>query len=314
LERRTAIVELDAAELEASLRSVLPSARLTSSELAMSGRANSIYLVQTNRGRFVLRLHIRDERAGAKERAIARTYGGQVPVAAVLGHGETSSGHAFTLLSHVPGDTLEQVLLSANRPRIEHAARSLGRTVAQLSNIRFEQSGDLTTTESGTLVVEPWPFSDFFQWALFESPAGPRLGSLRDRLRSFLETTASRYPDPWHQHLVHADFNPTNLLIAETGDLTAVLDWEFAHAGSIWFDLGNLLRHRPSQPLPDYFIPPLLEGLTDAGVTLPSHWRALSLITDLSSACEFLSSPHDRPEAHAQAKNQIRETLAQLEA
>jgi aminoglycoside phosphotransferase (APT) family kinase protein len=225
----------------------------------------------------------------------------------------TSAGHAFTLLSHMPGDTLERVLASANRTRIERAARSLGRTLAQLSSIRFDQSGDLTATEDGTLVVEPWPFSDFFQWALFESPAGPRLGPLRDRLWSFLLTTPSRYPDLWHQHLVHADFNPTNLLIAETGDLSAVLDWEFSHVGCIWSDLGNLLRHRPSNPLPDYFTPLLLEGLNDAGITLPSHWRALSLITDLTSACEFLSSPNDRPETHAQALRQIQDTLASLD-
>ena len=43
--------------------------------------------------------------------------------------------------------------------------------------------------------------------------------------------------------LVHSDLNPKNLLFdPETLALTGVLDWEFAHAGHPFSDLGNLLR------------------------------------------------------------------------
>ena len=43
--------------------------------------------------------------------------------------------------------------------------------------------------------------------------------------------------------LVHSDLNPKNLLVDPgTLEVTAVLDWEFAHAGSPLTDLGNLLR------------------------------------------------------------------------
>jgi len=50
--------------------------------------------------------------------------------------------------------------------------------------------------------------------------------------------------------LVHGDLNAKNLLLASTADdrvvVTGVLDWEFAHAGSPWADLGNLLREQRS--------------------------------------------------------------------
>ena len=43
--------------------------------------------------------------------------------------------------------------------------------------------------------------------------------------------------------LVHSDINPKNLLLdPDTLALTGVLDWEFAHAGHPFTDLGNLLR------------------------------------------------------------------------
>lgn len=43
--------------------------------------------------------------------------------------------------------------------------------------------------------------------------------------------------------LCHSDFNPKNLLIdPETGEVTGLLDWEYAHAGMPYADLANLLR------------------------------------------------------------------------
>ncbi|MFC7359525.1 phosphotransferase family protein [Nocardioides astragali] len=43
--------------------------------------------------------------------------------------------------------------------------------------------------------------------------------------------------------LVHSDLNPKNVLVdPHTLELTAVLDWEFAHAGHPWTDVGNLVR------------------------------------------------------------------------
>jgi aminoglycoside phosphotransferase (APT) family kinase protein len=43
--------------------------------------------------------------------------------------------------------------------------------------------------------------------------------------------------------LVHSDFNPKNLLVDPTSArITGLIDWEFAHAGSPYTDLGNLFR------------------------------------------------------------------------
>ncbi len=43
--------------------------------------------------------------------------------------------------------------------------------------------------------------------------------------------------------LVHADLNSKNVLVDPVSlEVTGVLDWEFAHAGSPYSDLGNLLR------------------------------------------------------------------------
>ena len=42
---------------------------------------------------------------------------------------------------------------------------------------------------------------------------------------------------------MHSDFNPKNLLVdPESLAVTGLVDWEFAHAGVPYADLGNLLR------------------------------------------------------------------------
>ena len=49
--------------------------------------------------------------------------------------------------------------------------------------------------------------------------------------------------------LVHSDFNPKNLLFDEdTLEVTGLLDWEFAHAGHPFTDLGNLVRFDRKPP------------------------------------------------------------------
>jgi Ser/Thr protein kinase RdoA (MazF antagonist) len=52
--------------------------------------------------------------------------------------------------------------------------------------------------------------------------------------------------------LVHSDFNPKNLLVdPATLRVTGLLDWEYAHAGHPFTDLGNLLRFERDAVLAD---------------------------------------------------------------
>jgi aminoglycoside phosphotransferase (APT) family kinase protein len=316
LERRTQLVELSASQLHAALARVLGSTEVLSYEQLASGRANTLYAVTTRHGKLVLRLHVRSPDSCAKERALHALVTSSVAVPPLLGVCEELEvlGYPFSVAAFVDGQTLEQLLLGGNALRLETAARSLGHTLARFTQFRFETFGDLSAEPAGRgLRVSPWSFSDFYRLILFESPAGARLGELRDRVWQLVQTSGERFPDGWPPHLAHGDFNPTNLLVGDSGEVAAVLDWEFSHAGKLWGDLGNLLRERPDLPLPRYFVPALAEGLGDLGVKLPLTWRKLCLLEDLSSACEFLSSSEEKPLTHARALSQIQRTLALLE-
>jgi hypothetical protein len=50
IERRTEVVQLTAEQISAAISDVLPRTRVTAFRLATQGRANTNYVVETNRG------------------------------------------------------------------------------------------------------------------------------------------------------------------------------------------------------------------------------------------------------------------------
>jgi aminoglycoside phosphotransferase (APT) family kinase protein len=62
-------------------------------------------------------------------------------------------------------------------------------------------------------------------------------------LRAVVAAAQDVLDDRTRSCLVHSDLNPKNLLVdPDSLQVTGLLDWEFAHAGSPYADLGNLLR------------------------------------------------------------------------
>jgi aminoglycoside phosphotransferase (APT) family kinase protein len=316
-ERRSPILHLSHAQVSAAMHSIVPSVRVVSFRLASGGRANTNYIVETAHASYVLRFYVRDPELCAKEAALHALVENVVPIARILGTSQARDEFAapFAVLEFVSGDTLEDIAKNNEDHRLLQAARALGHVLAALTHIRFQQSGDLRVCAAeDALRVQPWPFRNFYAWCLFETPAARRLGALRDVLWQFIDSNAARFEDTLPIHLVHGDFNPSNLLVTPSGAVAAVLDWEFAHAGKLWHDIGNLLRVRPELALPSAFEDNLYAGAREAGLELPENARDIALFNDLSSACEFLSSQEDKPETHARALRQIEQTLKRLSA
>lgn len=306
------MIQLDGQRLAAVLQAFLPRATLRDHRLLTGGYSNTNYALTTDAGDFVLRIHARSPDLARKEQAVYRLLSGVVPMAELMGTQAPNAAlpYACSLLRFVPGRSLEQLLVRADRDELDRAGQTVGRALALMSGHRFLRAGDLVADNDDELRVEPWPALDFNRWCLFESPAGRRLGPLRDELWQLLQ--ARSFDDPSPPQLVHGDFNPTNLLFDETGELVAVLDWEFAHAGSLYMDLGNLFRERNGTTLPDDFTTALDIALQELDVSLPLDAFDRALLVDLSSALDFLSSPDERPERHAAAIAQVRSTTLRL--
>ena len=110
--------------------------------------------------------------------------------------------------------------------------------------------------------------------------------------------------------LVHSDYKGSNLLLRQTSgqwEVAAVLDWEFAHAGTPLVDIGILLRD--ADTLPSGFAPAFAAAYRAAGGSLPTEWRQIAQLLDFMNYCEFLNGPDARGGLHEYALGRIRAAL-----
>ena len=266
----------------------------------------------------VFRLYDRDRSAAAKELAILRLLRRDVPVPEVLFANTAPADNEppFLLLELVNGTSLAEVSRGSDRDAIAAAAYDAGRLLARLQTHRFTRPGLLTAD----LVVDstglPEPLTTTSLVAHFA--ASPTFTS---RVGVRLTDDLLRAAQGWDDHprapampttLAHGDFNRRNVLVAGSGGacrVSAILDWEFAFAGSAYCDVGNFLRHEPADR--PRFEPWFSRGLMDTGVALDGDWRLAAQIVDLPALCELLSRASTPADTVSEIAALVTETLRQ---
>jgi aminoglycoside phosphotransferase (APT) family kinase protein len=207
------------------------------------GYGGETYLVSAAGEDAVLRLYLRDPDRAAVDVSLLRLVRGLLPVPRVLDAKpeQSADGPSYVLTERLPGFNLEIFLEAAPAARRRRVGEQLGEILVRLSGMPFLTSGRFTGRD---LTIEPFGAGDLGQWfdahaaEIALTPAqADRLAWVLDRADDLLSDGTDRIC------LVHSDFNPKNLLVDPgTGVLTGLVDWEFAHAGSPYADLGNLLR------------------------------------------------------------------------
>jgi aminoglycoside phosphotransferase (APT) family kinase protein len=251
--------------------------------------------------RFVLRFYDRMPASCAKETRLLELVRGDVPVPEVLfvNAAGANGRPPHCVLEWVEGISLRELRRRGNDRGVANACYGAGRLLPRLTRHRFERSGLLDTN----LNVTDGPFTDAPLAAVVEHFAKSTLfrqrvnDTMRVRLHAFLRATESLHDAPGRATLVHADFNSPNIFVRETNGqwgVAAILDWEFAFAGSILNDVGNMLRYeRADRPR---YEPHFSRGLADGGWRLPDEWFLRARLADLPALCDLLARD-DVPDA-----------------
>jgi aminoglycoside phosphotransferase (APT) family kinase protein len=268
------------------------------------GYSGETFLVGEDADRVVLRIYRRDPRRAVVDASLLRLVDGIVPVPGVVevrdAHGDDP---AVLVTEHVDGLPLDRLLADPpddlDRDRL---GAEIGSVLARLSGIPFLRAGafqgaDLDVSDVG------WP-TDLREFAQSYRDTGRLAGwperdwdalvELIDQAGDVLEAGERRTV------LAHSDFNPKNLLVG--GDpltVLAVVDWEFAHAGSPYADLGNFTRFERDPRLVD----PLVETYVRLGPGRPSDPVLFGRAVDLWALIEL---------AGGGTLNPVRELAAEL--
>ena len=318
--RRAEPINLTAQEIAHLVQTVFPGAEIESWAPCLLGGANSLFrfTLAGEATRYVVRVCSRDPETCAKEVAVQQRVKGRVPVADIVHAGfmPGAAGLPYAISTWIEGVTLADALTSTRWTQ-GALGEVIGRTLAAIGSHSFPAPGKL----DANLHVTPWHVA----LGLPESTAGLALSVAskylqnlagthlnllqRERVLEMLRDYESAHSSAATQpaHLVHADFNPGNIIIAPAADGTAavagVIDWEWAHAGTPLLDIAVLLR--PRGLITTDFESAFATAFTDAGGTLPTHWRRYAATLDLLNLLELIDAPAPLTELRKLALQQL---------
>jgi aminoglycoside phosphotransferase (APT) family kinase protein len=219
------------------------------------GWSGETFVAEVAGERSVVRIYVRPSHRGAAayevDAALLRLVRGLLPVPEVLEirrADEATGMPALLVTSFLPGERLELLLPRLGEHERATLGRSLGGILADLGGMPMLSAGPFVDGRLGIGSFKP----DLDGLPEAVELAEPQLGwwspdelaGLREvavDAQALLDTVGRRV-------LVHSDFNAKNLLVdPESLELTGLLDWEYAHAGHPFTDLGNLLRFERDQ-------------------------------------------------------------------
>lgn len=314
--RATPSLELKPNELTELIAPAFPGQTVKKCQVAEGGLANTNIRVRLSglENDLLLRLFVRDPQQAEKEYRIYELVAGKLPTPKLFYFAQDNAltRHPYIVREWVEGERLEKAVVNAEADAITMMGHSVGSVLSAIHSIKFEQAGFFNERLH---VVHPIDIGSkglisFARQCLLENIGGQRLGmKLTEAVLKFLDREA-KLLDEWSDKpcLSHSDFGGSNILVDGAQRVSAVLDWEFAFSGTPFFDLGNLLR-RPLGQLSG-FEQAVYQGYDDAGGKIPSSWRKMSLLSDLTAWFEFLTRPDCGEALIADAQRVIRETMA----
>ena len=217
------------------------------------GWSGETFLAEVAGERSVVRIYarpsLRGDSAHEVDAALLRLVRGLIPVPEVLEvrRAEPAADRpALLVTSFLPGVRADLLLPELGDARLATLGARLGRILADLAGMPMLKAGSFV---DGDLRIRGFAMNGqsidglpefvalhreaFLHWSQTEFE---RLGEVVTDAQALLDTVV-------RVCLVHSDVNPKNLMVdPDTLEITGLLDWEFAHAGHPYTDLGNLLR------------------------------------------------------------------------
>jgi aminoglycoside phosphotransferase (APT) family kinase protein len=237
----------------------------------------------------------RDDAAPEVDAAVLQLVRGLVPVADVL---EVRRGEAATdrpgllVTSFLPGERGDVVLSRLSDPDASLLGEHLGELLADLAGMPTPRMGPFV---AAALTIGDFGVADGLPG--FVAAHAETLGwndDLLDGLTRVTDEAQARLDTVGRTCLVHSDANPKNLLVdPETLAVTGLLDWEFAHSGHPFTDLGNLLRfdRRPA------YVEAVLAAWCERRGGSPAQALELARAADLWALVDLAARAGDTPVA-----------------
>jgi fructosamine-3-kinase len=259
-------------------------------QLLSGGQANTNIRIGKDQ---VLRLYRRDVSIAGKELSLIQKNWNSFLAPEII-----RSGDRFLLMKYMNHSPLEDKA---------EVGTTLGEALAEIHSNRYETAGFigmslLIEEPMEDFVMDMWSYLCSFMDMLLK-PSLPRV--LLEEVIEFFDSKIEGLQEVvGHPVLLHGDFKVSNLHWSDQ-DKLLVLDWEFAYAGSVLMDIGQLFRWPASVAFEEAF----QKGYQASGMYLPNQWKYWAAVLDLINLVGMLykSTPDSQMALDITAK--IKSTL-----
>ncbi len=288
-----------------------PDKKLISYELIAGGcvNLNIKILLQDEKHPLILRVYLRDKDAAYREQKLSKLLKQTVPIP-LTHYIDELEGYHFAITEFMLGLPLRDLLLSTAPHDLSAIMHEVGTILSKITAHEFSEAGFF---DKKLNVIPHSPSDDCLIFAKDCLESKTVLSVLTPDMTSKISQVFHQYghlfPGESENHLVHADFDPANILVNKVygvWKVSSVLDWEFAFSGSVFWDVANMLRY--AHKMPPEFQDAFLKGLfANSNVTLPENWRVTVNLLNLSSLLDCLKRSDTKSHPHQCAD--IRELL-----
>lgn len=303
--------------IEKMVRLAYPDKNLIFHELIAGGCANLNIkiLLEDEKRPLILRVYLRDKDAAYREKKLAALLKQTVPVPLTHYIGKLGEYH-FAITELMLGFPLRDLLLGDVSYDLSVMMHEVGMILSKITAYEFSGVGFFDNE------LNIIPHSSSNDYLIFANDC------LENETVSFVLTSdviskisqafahyGHLFPSGDEKHLVHADFDPANILVHKIDGhwkVSGVLDWEFAFSGSMLCDVANMLRY--AHKMPPEFQDAFLQGLTSVGITLPKNWLATVNLLNILSLLDCLkrSDAKSQPNKCADIRDLIDHILSEL--
>lgn len=289
--------QLSAEMIDGMLALAFPEQKVHSKELISGGCANLNYRITLapHEKPKILRVYLREHEAAYREQQIGTLLKNRIPIPEIYFIAEYGA-HRFAIAEFMPGVSLRDLLLNNPKQVFRALMVDVGLMLTKIRKPHFKCAGcfdrDLNITEP----IAQEGYRKYAQNSLKEPIVHELLTKeVVIQISDYFDQLHLFFPDEQEKNLVHADFDPANILVVEQGkgwQISGILDWEFAFSGSSLCDAANMLRY--AHQMPTWFEEGFLEGLEIGGYSLPKNWHTSVYLLNLSSLLDCLVRSCDK--------------------
>lgn len=285
--------------------------------LLSEGCANTNYKVvfKNNRTPIVIRIYMRDKTALPREVAIHQLVADQIPIAKHLYFDDSCKvySYPYSIMEWVDGKLLREIILTKNEKAITKSVFEVGQYLNVLRQIKFSHGGFFQEN----LQIRPFDkeeeYLPYVLNLLQDKVVKSDLDSnLHNAVSKLVKNHSKLLSHEDEANLTHADYDPANIMVREINGewcIAAILDWEFAYAGTYLLDMGMMLRY--SHKLPNFYEDSFINGIQSQGFTLPTGWKKQAKLMDLLCLLQLVhyNPVSERPKMNRDVVSLIADTV-----